>query len=82
MLFVLIGKGDIVIATTSPMEFLIHAPRPEGPGFPLDAPSKFNFQNPLTRGLQPVFLWIKEEVDELLIFHPSGMNKCFQFWTI
>ena len=43
MLFVLIGKGDTVIATTSPSEFLIHAPKPEGPGLPLDAPSKFNF---------------------------------------
>ena len=43
MLFVLIEKGDIVIATTSPSKFLIHAPKLEGLGLPLDAPSKFNF---------------------------------------
>ena len=81
MLLVLMGKGDIMLATTSPMEFLIHTPKPEGPGFPLDAPSKFNFQNPKAGGHQ-VFLWVEEEVEDLLIFHPTRMNKCFQFWKI
>ena len=77
MLFVLIGKGDIVIATTSPSEFLIHAPKLEGLGLPLDAPSKFNFQYPSSGGLHPVCLRDNEEVEELPIFQPYGMNKCF-----
>ena len=59
VLFVSIGKGDIVIATTSPEEFLIHAPKPDGPRFPLEAPSKFNFQNPYDGGLQ-IFLRAKK----------------------
>ena len=54
ILFVLIGKGDTIIATTSPSEFLIHATKPEGLGLPLDAPSKFNFQYPSSGGLQSV----------------------------
>lgn len=43
MLLVSIGKGDTMMVTTCPEEFLIHAPKPDGLGFPLDAPSKFNF---------------------------------------
>ena len=35
MLFVLIGKGDTIIATTSPSKFFIHAPNLEGLGLPL-----------------------------------------------
>ena len=77
MLFVLVGKGNIVIATTSPSEFMIHAPKPEGPGLPLGAPSKFNFQYPSYGGLYPIFLRDNEEVEELRIFQPSRMNKCF-----
>ena len=46
MLLVPDGRGEVTIATTKPCESRIHAPNPEGPGFPLEAPSKFNFQNP------------------------------------
>ena len=46
MLLVSLGKGDTMIVTTSLEEFLIHAPKPDGLGFPLEATSKFNFQNP------------------------------------
>ena len=81
MLLVSIGKGEIVIATTWPEGSLIHAPKPDGPGFPFEAPSKFNFQRPTAGGLQKFFL-VEREVDEWLIFHPFGMNNCFHFWTI
>ena len=81
MSLVSIGKGTTVIATTYPEEFLIHAPKPNGPRFPLEAPSKFNFQNPYVGGLQ-IFFQGKKKVGDWLIFHPFGMNNCFQFWTI
>ena len=69
MLFVPIGKGDTVSATTSPKEFLIHAPKIDGPGFPLDVPSKFNFQRPNDGGLQ-MFFQGKICAGGGLIFHP------------
>ena len=40
-----------MIATTLPKEFLIQTPKPEGPRFPLEAPSKFSFEKPEDGGL-------------------------------
>ena len=80
MLFVSIGKGDIVSAKTSPKEFLIHAPKPDGPGFTLEAPSKFSFQRPDDGGLQMFFLG-KIWAGEGLIFHPLEINNNLHSWT-
>ena len=79
ILFVPIGRGEVVSATTSPLESLMHAPRLEFPGLTLDAPSKFSFQYPASGGLQITFLQDKGEEVVLLIFQPSRIKDNFHF---
>ena len=82
MLLVPDGREEAVIATTTTCESRMHAPNLEGPRFPREAPSKFNFYKPPEGYVQWIVDWGTKEWFGYLIFQPLGMTNYFHCWMI